>query len=219
MRVRLSLFEATEEIPNLEVNGITPSLDDRINELYKRTQALIIKTFGEDFFEENDTHPYIRVANLGPRRAGECDISYDVRDRTRKTIKYTCIKINKYVDDFSDAMLYALVIHEYVHSLKCCIFGGKENGGHNATWKRIAGELSNAIGVEASVMMNAEEVSSMVNTYNGSKKTYYKLTCDHCGHESFYYSGSAYIIKYPDHYRHRCSDGTKGTFTVEKVVK
>lgn len=208
--------EVIDKIKELEGEGSnTVPMSNRIQNYLEESRKLLKKVFGDEFYENNDTQVTIGIANLGPRTAGRCITR---KNPYKQTVTSTRIEINKYVEDYSNDMLYALVIHEYVHSLKCCIFGGDYDGGHNSTWKRIANALSSEIGMSASSFMNIEEINNMTTNYQKNRKSYYIIKCKHCGEEQYKYSGSATIVQHPEYYKHRCADGSRGDFEVKRIT-
>ena len=195
------------------------SLESRVSSLLKEAKKLTKQVFGNEFFKENDTNPYITVDELKIHNAGVCEISFD----NNTEIEDVHIKISKYVEDFDDSSLMTLVLHEYAHSLKCCIYGntdskGKPKGGHNETWNNVANKLASAVGVSVSEFMNAEDGDALNDKYKDTKSFYYKITCQHCGESQLVFSANNKIVKNVDNYRHECKDGTDGEMKVEKIL-
>lgn len=169
------------------------------------TRTLIRKLFGDDFFRENDTNPTIQFTNLGRSKLGLCRLE---RYRYSNNIRSE-ISISNVLKNFTEHDIMNTIIHEYLHSLKCCL--GET---HFGKWKSLATSINNQTDYNIVAEADGDEASNFEAFYDSRHKTIYHVICNNCGYEHKHYSASADIVKHPENYSHRCPDGTHGTFKI-----
>lgn len=177
-----------------------------LSNMLEDTKNLIKKLFGDEFFNENDTNPTIQFTNLGRSKLGQCKVeryrySYDIT---------TEISISNVLKKFTQQEIMNTIIHEYLHSLKCCL-----GESHYGKWKSLADSINNQTDYNIVAEAEGEEASNFDDLYDSNHKTIYHVICNNCGYEYKQYSASAGIVKNPENYSHRCPDGTRGTFKID----
>lgn len=204
-----------------ELNDLKASLEKEIQELQKsshdfnnndlvkmldQAKQIISNLYGNEFIEENDTNPSIIFSTISRDKLGYCKIQMS---RYNYQLIKTEIFISKILQKFSEDELMNTVIHEYIHSLKCCI-----NSGHSGKWKEIAEKVNANTEYNISPKADDDEANMFDDIFDNNHKTIYHVICNNCGAEEKFYTANADIVKHPDHYSHRCPNGEKGTFTV-----
>jgi len=178
-----------------------------LNKMLDEAKLLISNLYGKQFIEENDTNPSIMFSNINRDKLGYCRT--DIRRISGKFLITTEIFISKVLQKFPKEQLMSTVIHEYIHSLRCCL-----SCNHSGKWKEIADRINSSTEYDINEYADEEQTSSFDNILNNTHKTIYHVVCTNCGAEQNYYTANADIVRHPDHYSHRCSNGEKGSFTV-----
>ncbi len=167
--------------------------------MLQQAKQIITDLYGEQFILENDTWPNIRFKSIGRNKLGECQVETDTSYWPHKILTY--IHISNILQDFSYDEVMNTVIHEYIHSLKCCF-----KCEHNGKWKEIADKVNN--NTNYNIMEQAESVQTdkFKDIYDKNHKTVYHIICTHCNFEYKYYTSNAQIVKHPQWFKHKCKD-------------
>ena len=180
--------------------------DNDLIKMLETSKQIIGNLYGTDFINENDTNPSIRFDNTGRNKLGFCRTQ---SSRYNNQIISSEIIISKILQKFSEDQLMNTVIHEYIHSLKCCT-----HCGHYGKWKEIADRINSSTDYDINIKADDEQANMFDDILDSNHKTVYHIICNNCGSEQKFYTANADIVKHPDHYKHRCSNGETGTFTL-----
>lgn len=177
-----------------------------LEKMLSDAKELFIKLVGRNFIEENDTNPSIVFGNTGRDKLGYCQTSM-YRDMSDIS---TNIIISNILKQFTEHDVMNTVIHEYIHSLKCCL-----NVDHFGKWRELSELVNKNTDYNITAVADSSESESFDSLYDKGHKTVYHVICNNCGYEYKHYTANADIVKHPENYSHRCPDGTKGTFKID----
>ena len=200
-------LDLEEEVEQLTKNNTTLSNSD-LNKMLQDCRELITKLYGKEFILENDTWPDIRFSSIGRNKFGECRV--EIQTIYPRQVLRSTINISKVLQDMDEQIVKNTVMHEFIHSLKCCV-----HSQHFGKWREIADRVNKDTDYIITPNADGEEVEDFKDIYDNKHKTVYHLTCNNCGQELKYYTANADIVKHPENYTHRCPDGKKGTFSLE----
>lgn len=196
-----------KEIQDLKNNSETNYFNENdLMQMLEESRQIVSDLYGADFIQENDTNPSIKFNNIGRTKLGYCHYSIS---RINNKID-TEINISKVLQKFSRDQLMDTILHEYIHSLRCCV-----SCGHGGKWKEIADKINSNTDYNLSANADEDQSNLFDEIFDSNHKTVYHVICDNCGHDFKYYTSNANVVKHPERYSHRCPDGKVGKFTIK----